>query len=107
MAKIPTSAPAVERRSSAAEPSYLGERAELERQRPPLGTEAIKFLQHLYPEGPWVLTAIVPDGATKTQTFTQSQLEPARKFIAEHNRNGENVYYSINPTKRTLQSKAT
>jgi hypothetical protein len=67
------------------------------------GTNAVKFLQLLYPQGPWVLTAIVPDGRTTTATFTDP--ERAREFIAEHNNNGENVYYSINPTKRPLQSR--
>jgi len=51
------------------------------------------------------LTAIVPDGRTTTATF--SEPESAREFIAEHNGDGENVYYSINPTKGHLQSKAS
>ena len=71
----------------------------------PFGTKAVEFLQQLHPDGPWVLTAIIPDGPTTTATFTEP--ERAREFIAEHNlRRGENVYYSINPPKRHLQSKA-
>jgi hypothetical protein len=30
--------------------------------------EAAKFLRKLSPDGPWVLTAIVPDGPTITET---------------------------------------
>jgi hypothetical protein len=74
--------------------------------QPRFGTNAVRFLQLLYPQGAWVLTAIVPDGGrTTTATFTDPQR--AREFIAEHNGDGENLYYSINPTKRPLQSKAS
>ena len=54
----------------------------------PFGTKAVEFLQQLHPDGPWVLTAIIPDGPTTTATFTEP--ERAREFIAEHNlRRGE------------------
>jgi hypothetical protein len=74
--------------------------------KPPKGTAATKFLEQLSPGGPWVLTAIPPDGgSTITQTFTD--LEEAGQFIAEGNDdNSHNIYYSVNPTKRPLSSKA-
>jgi hypothetical protein len=70
----------------------------------PKGTRAVKFLATLRSGGPWVLTAIPPDGgSTSTETFTE--LEEARQFIAEVN-TASNVYYATNPTKRPLSSKA-
>jgi hypothetical protein len=75
--------------------------------KPPRGTRAIKFLQRLSARGPWVLTAIPPDGgSTSTETFTDR--EEARQFIAESNNgsNSCNIYYSVNPTRRPLSSKA-
>lgn len=65
---------------------------------------AAQFLDSLRPGGPWVLTAIVPDGPTCTKTFTI--LARARDFIIQHNECGENVYYSVNPCKTALSSKA-
>jgi hypothetical protein len=75
--------------------------------KPPKGTRAVNFLERLRSGGPWVLTAIPPDGGTTTtETFTE--VEEARQFIAEWNnaRNNYNIYYSVNPTKRALSSKA-
>jgi hypothetical protein len=46
---------------------------EAERQRQPKGTAAIRFLQRLAPNRPWVLTAIVPDGVTLTRTFSNGE----------------------------------
>jgi hypothetical protein len=78
--------------------------AAITKTKPPKGTRAVKFLARLRSGGPWVLTAIPPDGgSTLTQTFTE--LEEARQFIAEVN-NASNVYYATNPTKRPLSSKA-
>jgi Protein of unknown function (DUF3987) len=75
-----------------------------ERQTRPKGTAAVKFLQCLAQNRSWVLTAIVPDGATLTRTF--DNVEKARRFIAEYNSAGYNLYYSINPTKTRLSKKA-
>ena len=77
---------------------------EAERQRQPKGTAAIRFLQRLAPNRPWVLTAIVPDGVTLTRTFSNG--EDARRFVANHNV-AKNTYYSINPTKTALSKKAS
>ena len=68
---------------------------------------ATSFLDHLRPNGPWVITAInpnVPTNNTTTRTFTR--LEDVSTFVTM--RNGEaNIYYSLNPTKTALTKKAT
>jgi hypothetical protein len=68
----------------------------------PRDTEAVDFLESLYPRGPWVLTAIEPDGPTATQTFRDA--EKARHFIVSHNSAGRNLYYSLNRTRGDLRS---
>jgi hypothetical protein len=74
--------------------------------KPDCNTEqALSFLQLLRPGGPWVLTAIVPDGSTTT--ITTSDGDEASDFIAEHNTGGSNVYYQINPCRGVLTSKAS
>jgi AAA domain len=84
----------------------LQQRLEAERPpAPPKGTKAVEFLQQLAPGRAWVLTAIVPDGSTTTETFEGD--EDARRFIARHNSAGSGVYYSLNPTKATLRTKAS
>jgi len=55
---------------------------------------AVKFLEQLRPNGPWTITAIVPDGPTTTRTFTSP--EDVRTFIAIHNPD-KNIYYQANP----------
>jgi hypothetical protein len=65
--------------------------------------EAISFLEQLRPGGPWVLTAITPDGPTITITaHTTDEIE---LFIREHN-GKRNQYYSVNPTKTAMFKKA-
>jgi hypothetical protein len=66
---------------------------------------AVNYLEELRPQGPWLLTAIPPNGG-KTTTATFTDLEEARRFIVECNDDGDNVYYSLNRTKRALNSKA-
>ena len=65
--------------------------------------EAIHFLEQLRPGGPWVLTAIVPDG--DTETITVRDAVAVRKFVAAHN-GKRNLYYSVNPTRTALSKKA-
>ena len=66
-------------------------------------TEAVSFLEQLRPGGPWVLTAITPDGPTTTTTaHSAADIE---SFIREHN-GKRNQYYSVNPTKTTMSKKA-
>ena len=64
---------------------------------------AVKFLEKLRPGGPWVLSAIMPDGAITTITaFTADQVDA---FVVQHN-GKRNLYYSVNPTRTPLNKKA-
>ncbi len=54
---------------------------------------ALTFLKALRPDGPWVLTAIVPDSTTTTSSFTDA--ESARKFIETRNHD-QNLYFTGN-----------
>jgi hypothetical protein len=64
---------------------------------------ATVFLEKLRPGGPWVLTAIVPDGPTKTITVrTADQVEA---FVRKHDGKA-GLYYSVNPTRTPLSKKA-
>jgi hypothetical protein len=67
---------------------------------------AVEFLRRLRPAGPWVLTAIVPDGNTITQTFAADDESGVRAFIGEHD-GKRNIYYSANPTRAPTESKAS
>lgn len=67
---------------------------------------AIEFLKKWSPEGPWVLTAIVPDGKIETTTFMPAAWVDAAQWIEE--RQGvKNVYFHVNPVRRKLENKAS
>jgi hypothetical protein len=68
-----------------------------------LTAESVEFLQKLRPGGPWVLTAIEPDG--KPTTVTANNPTEAGDFIRTHN-GRRNIYYSVNPTRRPMTGKA-
>jgi hypothetical protein len=70
----------------------------------PRGSGAIAFLKKLRPDGPWVLTAIIPKG-TATETFTDA--DEAREFITAYNRAGKNVYYTANVCLVAVAKKPT
>lgn len=54
----------------------------------------IDFLSHWEPDGPWVLTSIVPDGLVETKTFAKDA-KIAGEWIAA--RQGKaNLYFSVN-----------
>jgi hypothetical protein len=65
--------------------------------------QAKNFLEKLRPGGPWVLTAIVPDGATTT--ITANTFDQVEAFVREHN-GKRNLYYSVNPTRTAMDKKA-
>ena len=67
--------------------------------------DAVMFLQQLRPGGPWVLTAIMPDGDGPTDTITATTEEEVDNFIRKHN-GKRNIYYSVNPTKGPMTKKA-
>jgi hypothetical protein len=67
-----------------------------------LTLESVEFLEKLRPGGPWVLTAIEPDG--KPTTLTANNPGEARDFIRAHN-GRRNIYYSVNPTRTPMTAK--
>lgn len=67
---------------------------------------AISFLQRWCPEGPWVLTGIVPDGKIETATFNATAWPDAAQWI-EGNQGKKNIYFHVNPVRRALSSKAS
>jgi Mesyanzhinovviridae DNA primase len=64
---------------------------------------AVDFLRKLRPGGPWVLTAITPDGPTTT--VTASTADEVAAFVRRYN-GQRNIYYSANPTRTALSKKA-
>jgi len=64
---------------------------------------AVVFLQRLRPGGPWVLTAIAPDGPT--ETITTQDASVALQFVAKHN-GQRNLYYAVNPLRGPVTKKA-
>ena len=73
--------------------------------------QAEEFLRAFHPEGPWVLTAILPDKPadngkrTTTQTFTPQTADEMRNWVARYNTD-HNVYYHVAIPTRHLTSKA-
>jgi hypothetical protein len=61
------------------------------------------FLEKLRPGGPWVLTAIAPDGAITT--ITAQTTDEIAVFIHEHDGRG-NLYYLVNRTRTAMSKKA-
>jgi hypothetical protein len=68
-----------------------------------LTAESVEFLEKLRPGGPWVLTAIEPDG--KPTTVTANTPSEAQDFIRAHN-GRRNIYFSVNPTRTPMIAKA-
>jgi hypothetical protein len=64
---------------------------------------AIQHLQTLRLEGPWLLTAIIPDG--DTITITARSAEDVDAFIRKYD-GKRNFYYSVNPTRTAMDKKA-
>lgn len=67
---------------------------------------SLKFLERLYPEGPWVLTSIETDrkGIT-TATFGPESRDKAWAWVEGFN-GRRNIYFSVNPPTRELAKKA-
>jgi hypothetical protein len=60
------------------------------------------FLHQLRPEGPWVITSIVPDDSICTRSFANRA--EAQRFVVREN-DAAGVYYTVNVTKRLMDSK--
>ena len=68
---------------------------------------SIAFLKAFHPVGPWVLTAIPPDGKKiETKTYGPKSAASAKKWI-EKNNGQRNLYFSVNLPDRKLDKKAT
>lgn len=72
---------------------------------------SLAFLRLLYPQGPWVLTAIHPerksdtgDADTRTRTFTQEQEAYLLSWLEEHGAEW-NLYYQVNPPTGPVNGK--
>lgn len=62
---------------------------------------ALDFLMHWAPGGPWVLSAIEPDGPIQTLTFHHRQ---AAKNWIERWQGKRNIYFSVNTPKSDLEN---
>jgi hypothetical protein len=56
---------------------------------------AVEFLEKLRPGGPWVLSAVIPDGAI--ETITATNVNEVSAFIRA-NDGKRNLYYGVNAT---------
>lgn len=68
--------------------------------------DSIDFLKKWCPEGPWVLTAIIPDGKTETMSFQPSAWQKAADWIESH-QGKRNLYFHVNPVRGALSNKAS
>ena len=66
---------------------------------------SIEFLKAIRRNGPWVLTAVIPDGMTTTMTFNATDVEAVRDFIETCNVK-QNIYYTGNPCGRPTKKPA-
>jgi hypothetical protein len=69
---------------------------------------ALNFLKKVYPDGPWVVTAIHPDRKAKaieTKTFGPASEAALLGWIDNYN-GSRNIYWSTNPPVRELSKKA-
>ncbi len=61
------------------------------------GSEAVKFLRWFRPEGPWILTAIVPDGRITTWTFWPGKEDTLTEWLSTKE-GRSNIYFTVNWT---------
>ncbi|KAA0909625.1 hypothetical protein FLO80_20585 [Aquicoccus porphyridii] len=66
--------------------------------------EAVTFLEGWRPGGPWVLTAIPPEGGA-TRTVTLADPGAVRKWIHDHSGGRWNLYFTVNETFGPATSK--
>jgi hypothetical protein len=65
-------------------------------------SKPVEFLKWLRPKGPWLLTAIMPDGSVTAATV--STAKDVNGFVREHD-GKRNIYYSVNPTRKAMNKK--
>lgn len=69
--------------------------------------EALAFLPLVRPEGYIALTALHPDrGGAPTETFAPGEREAAHRWLERHSAEGWNLYWTVNPTRERITSKA-
>ncbi|SEJ51082.1 Virulence-associated protein E [Marinovum algicola] len=66
--------------------------------------EAVTFLEGWRPGGPWVLTAIPPEGGA-TRTVTLADPGAVRKWIHDHSGGRWNLYFTVNETAGPVRKK--
>jgi len=67
---------------------------------------ARRFLRYFAPKGPWVLTAIPPDGGKTWTAYFEPKTEKAMcEWIDKHN-GKNNLYFMVNPPRSEIKSKA-
>jgi hypothetical protein len=76
----------------------------------PRTDDAISFLRLFRPDGPWVLTVILPDTTnelmkTDTRTFRPKDESELRVWINGY-QGKRNIYFMVNPAKADLTKKA-
>jgi predicted P-loop ATPase len=74
------------------------------KQAPPIGDEAIGFLEKLRPNGSWLPLAINPNKRNDIIATTVTTPDQVRAIIVEHN-GKRNLYYSLNPTRKPMDKK--
>ncbi|CTQ56722.1 putative P-loop ATPase [Roseibium album] len=68
--------------------------------------DAVNFLKWFRPEGPWVLTAIVPGGRITTTTFRVDQEKLLRDWLSAR-AGHENIYFQVNSTGKKNVTRKT
>lgn len=66
--------------------------------------EAASFLERWRPGGPWVLTAIPPEGGA-TRTVTLADPDAVRKWVHDHSGGRWNLYFTVNETAGPVRKK--
>lgn len=67
--------------------------------------EAVQFLQAWAENGPWVLTAIAPDGGKITTTTFEAGKQSEMRDWIEERQGRRNIYFTVNPVIRPVLSK--
>lgn len=73
--------------------------------------KSLAFLKRWNPQGPWVLTAIIPDPPksgpkTFTDTFTAAEEPRILAWLKDQgDQKHHNIYFTVNPTSRAIQVK--
>jgi hypothetical protein len=71
----------------------------------------VEFLTYMYPEGPWLLTAIPVERKsglhTDSHTFYPKDAKRIDKWLKDLDDGTYNFYFSVNPPNRDMDKKAT